>query len=103
VIFKHIGRFDEVLNFHSYDGQDSHRHDLYDQPNGSMTAGDLESFNKVVGARDAIDKCAQLARFWAEKTKWEDGVGDFLRMKVFSIHEKATGSNIDVDDVLRKE
>jgi hypothetical protein len=98
------GRFDEIQNFHSYNGQDEDHHDAYDLPGGSgsdLKPSDLSCFNNVVGARDAIDKCTVLARFWREGKKWDEGVKKFLDTEFFMISSNATPSNVQVDESIR--
>lgn len=94
----HPGRFSDIRNFHSYKNQDDHRHGAYDKaPNPEkLDPTYLESFNETIGARDAIDKCTQLAKYWKEKKKWEGDVKNFV-YGVFKLADGATASNIEVD------
>ncbi|KAF9769601.1 hypothetical protein IL306_012968 [Fusarium sp. DS 682] len=95
------GRFCYIQNFHCYDGQSEDGHKHYDDvPNREeLDPSDLSSFDCLNGARDAIDKCTQLAQFWKNKTRWDDGVHDFLD-KVFMIQD-ATDSDTNIDGHLK--
>lgn len=94
------GDWGAVLNFHCYDGQNSDHHSFYDGLEGASlpVPKDLDSFNSVIGGRNAIDASKQIINFWAEATKWEDGVETYLKMQVFAIDPKATPSNSQVDE-----
>ncbi|KAI4604307.1 hypothetical protein KJ359_000441 [Pestalotiopsis sp. 9143b] len=96
------GRFLEIQNFHAYSGQDEHQHGHYDEiPNGEyLDPSDISSFDCIVGARDAIERCSQLAEFWQKRTRWDDGPRDFFDKEVFVITKDTTRSNIDVDQSL---
>lgn len=59
---------------------------------------DLDTFNNIIGARDGIDKSRKLINFFAQKTKWEDGVRDFLDQEVFALDSNVTLSNSQVDE-----
>ena len=96
------GRFSSITNFHCYKGQDSYRHGVYDEaPNWkSLDPSVPGSFDKVIGARDAIDQCAKLALFFKSNTEWENGVKKFLNEEVFALSASATGSNTETDKSL---
>ena len=42
--------------------------------------------------------CKTLINFWQSKTKWEDGVSDFLANTVFQLDKEKTPSNGEVDE-----
>ncbi|RMZ72853.1 serine protease abc transporter b family tagd [Pyrenophora seminiperda CCB06] len=86
-----------LITFHTYTGQGD-RHDHYDDSDDERKPRDVETFNKIIGARDAIDKCTTLINFFAAKTKWNDGVSDFLDNDVYKLDEKVTSSNAQVDE-----
>ncbi|KAK3331331.1 hypothetical protein B0H66DRAFT_598818 [Apodospora peruviana] len=92
------GRFKEILNFHSYEGQ-SERHDMYDivQKGTSLDASNVNSFNTLLGARDAIDKCSELVKFWQSRASWDDVVRPYFE-EVFALSPQATPSNNKVDE-----
>ncbi|KAJ8131011.1 hypothetical protein O1611_g2614 [Lasiodiplodia mahajangana] len=93
------GDWGAIINFHCYLGQDSDLHSHYDgledAPLPSPT--NLDSFNSIIGARNAIAASKKLIDFWADGTRWEDGVETFLRTEVFAIDPDATPSNSQVD------
>ncbi|KAF2198768.1 hypothetical protein GQ43DRAFT_474240 [Delitschia confertaspora ATCC 74209] len=86
-----------IITFHTYKDQ-SDRHKHYDESNQDRDPKDLNSFNHIIGARCAIDKSKKLIDFYATKTKWEDGVSDFLANEVFALDKKVTRSNAEVDE-----
>ena len=94
------GRWGAVQAFHSYAGQDSSRHKHYDELEGtpSLVPRQLDSFNNVVGARDAIDQSATLLGFYAKKTRWEDGVRAWLEGEVFALAPNARPADGEVDE-----
>ncbi|CVL03394.1 uncharacterized protein FPRN_11750 [Fusarium proliferatum] len=96
------GRFSYIKNFHCYNGQSTDSHEHYDRlPSGEdLEPSDLSTFDRLNGARDAIDKCTRLAQFWNNKTRWEDGVRQFLDEDVFMMQD-ATDSDTNVDDHLK--
>ena len=92
------GRWGSIISFHCYSGQDSDRHSHYDSLEGTAPVPkQLDTFNKIIGARDAIDTSAALIKFFANKTKWEDGVKQFLEQEVFALASGAKPANGDVD------
>ncbi|KAF4975679.1 hypothetical protein FZEAL_7569 [Fusarium zealandicum] len=94
------GDWGPVLCFHTFGDQDSGRHAHYDGPIGpeDPKPRDVESFNEIVGARNAIQGCTTLIDFFADKTRWEDGVHDFLKNKVFALDKDARPADHFVDD-----
>lgn len=92
------GRWGPVVSFHCYSGQDSVRHSHYDSLEGAVPIPkQLNTFNKIIGARDAVDKCAKLINFFTNVTKWEDGVKLFLEQDVFALAHNAKPANNEVD------
>ncbi|KAI0471227.1 hypothetical protein F4859DRAFT_505114 [Xylaria cf. heliscus] len=93
------GDWGAVVNFHCYKGQKGDLHAHYDGLGGSKlpVPKNLDSFNSIIGARNAIDGCKKLINFWADGTKWEDGVETFLETEIFAIDEYASPSNSEVD------
>lgn len=92
------GRWGSILAFHSYSGQDDHRHSHYDSLEGTEPVPKhLDTFNSIIGARDAIDRSVKLIKFFVAGTKWEDGVKQFLEEDVFAITKGAQPANGDVD------
>ena len=89
------------MAFHCYKGQNGDRHSHYDSLEGAEPRpNQLDTFNRIVGARDAIAKSTALIGFFAQKTKWEDGVKDFLEREVFALARNAQPANDDVDGAL---
>ncbi|KAI0097562.1 hypothetical protein GGR51DRAFT_540722 [Nemania sp. FL0031] len=93
------GDWGAIINFHCYNGQDSDLHSHYDglEDGPLPSPTNLESFNSIIGARNAIAASKKLIDFWADRTRWEDGVEAFLRTEVFAIDPDATPSNSQVD------
>ncbi|KAF9585659.1 hypothetical protein BGW38_001344 [Lunasporangiospora selenospora] len=93
---KHFG---EVINFHSYKGQDSHRHAEFDFGKvdmGSVNCSDLSQFQNMDGCTDAIRQCTTLINFWLKRTPWESIEG-WLRDEVFRVAHDASVSNTEVN------
>ncbi|KAK2740623.1 hypothetical protein CKAH01_18569 [Colletotrichum kahawae] len=86
-----------VITFHTYSGQ-SDRHSHYDGSKLKRVPKDLDTFNSIIGAREAINKSKKLINLFAQKTKWEDGVRDFLANEVFALDPHVTPSNPQVDE-----
>jgi hypothetical protein len=87
-------RWDVVLNFHSYPGQNSDLHKHLDHGNDSLASVDLrkpDTWNSLVGCRDGLDRCIQLANFWHRKAEWNE-VQQWLDADVFAISPNATPS-----------
>ncbi|KAL9612990.1 MAG: hypothetical protein Q9167_002467 [Letrouitia subvulpina] len=80
------------------DESDDDRHSHYDSLEGvSPVPKQLSTFDKILGARDAIDKSAGLINFFTTQTKWEDGVKQFLEQEVFALAPNAKPANSEVD------
>lgn len=96
------GRFSYIQNFHCYEGQSEEHHGHYDDiPNGEeLNPSDRRSFDCLVGAADAINKCARLAEFWKKKARWNDGVRQSLE-RVFEI-QGASDSDTNIDEHLKR-
>ncbi|OTB05585.1 hypothetical protein M426DRAFT_260087 [Hypoxylon sp. CI-4A] len=94
------GDWGAIITFHSYGGQDSHRHAHYDglEDKPLPVPKKLDSFNSIIGARNAIENCKTLINYFAGGTKWEDGVQSFLEKEVFPLDEQARPSNSQVDE-----
>ena len=92
------GRWGPIVSFHCYSGQDSDRHSHYDSLEGEAPVPKrLDTFNKIVGARDAIEKSIVLIKFSTGGAKWEDGVKDFLEQEVFALARNPKPANSEVD------
>jgi hypothetical protein len=94
------GDWGAIIVFHCYGGQDSDRHSYYDGLEGAPlpVPKNLNSFNSIIGARNAIEACKKLINYFADGTKWEDGVQTFLETEVFPIDKDARPSNSQVDE-----
>ncbi|KAI0154840.1 hypothetical protein GGR57DRAFT_511814 [Xylariaceae sp. FL1272] len=93
------GRWGPVVTFHSYKDQSDH-HAHYDglpEGQGLPVPQVLDSFNDIIGARDAINACTRLIDFWAEKKDWDGGVRQFLETDVFALDKEARDSDNGVD------
>ncbi|MCJ1311505.1 hypothetical protein MMC25_005177 [Agyrium rufum] len=94
------GKWGPVLNFHTYKGQDGDAHDHYDYTDLDMRAinpSNLDEFNGIVGARDAIELCITLANHWQKKTPWDGGVRQWLENTAFKIADGATASDESIE------
>ncbi len=95
------GRWGPIVSFHCYSGQDPDRHSHYDSLEGEAPVPKkLNTFNKIVGARDAIDKSVVLINFFTSEAKWEDGVNNFLEQEVFALARNAKPANSEVDGTM---
>ncbi|KAI1323314.1 hypothetical protein F5Y16DRAFT_384235 [Xylariaceae sp. FL0255] len=93
------GRWGPVITFHTYKDQSDH-HAHYDglpEGQGVPVPQNLDSFNTIIGARDAISACTKLIDFWAEKRDWDGGVHQFLETEVFALDKDARDSDNGVD------
>ncbi|KAL8793411.1 MAG: hypothetical protein Q9195_003997 [Heterodermia aff. obscurata] len=92
------GRYGSIIAFHTYGGQDEPRHSHYDTTDGDLPLPrNLDSFNGVLGARDAIEASTKIINFVVAKTKWDEGVRQFLSDEVFALDEKVQPGNTQVD------
>ena len=57
----------------------------------------LETFNKVIGARSAIDASIKLINYYHAKTQWDDGVRQFLSDDIFALDKDVQRANTQVD------
>ena len=99
ILFKNgtWGRAGDILTFHCYAGQDDKKHTHYDELVGDMPKPkDLDTFNRIIGARTAIGYVTTLINFWYSKTNWQDGVEQFVHDQVFKLDANAQpGDNDD--------
>ena len=96
------GRWGPIQNFHTYLGQDGAAHARYDGPHTDedfrqLHLADLDSFNHLIGVRSGIEACIQFADFWHARTKWNNGVKQWLDEDLLRIDEHATGSDTTVE------
>ena len=91
------GLWGDVENFHSYKGQDPAAHDRYDKvPEGmALDTANLDSFNELSGARDAIAAAIKILDFFRSGVAWAAAGGpkEFLENTVFKL--SATVSDAD--------
>ena len=86
------GIWGDVENFHCYKGQDETAHDRYDQVPPfrgiNLDPTNLDSFNALLGARDAIGAAIKLLNFFKSGTAWASAGGpkEFLEGTVFNPH-----------------
>ncbi|KAL8707240.1 MAG: hypothetical protein Q9220_007683 [cf. Caloplaca sp. 1 TL-2023] len=95
-----FGDFGAIIAFHAYLGQNEARHEHYDtllEGESLPTPKNVESFNNILGARNAIDASTKLINLFAAKTKWDDGVRQFLSDDVFVLDPNVQPANTDVD------
>ena len=95
------GQWGPIVSFHTYGNQDDDRHSFYDGLEGAGLPNpkDLGSFNRLHGARDAIEACIILTDHFAEKQPW-DKLRQKLRKTVFAVDRYAKPCNFAVDDVI---
>ena len=87
-----------IVSFHTYGTQDTDRHSFYDGLEGARVPNprDLGSFNRLLGARDAIDACILLVNAFARKQQWEE-LRQELEKGVFAIDRDSKPYNSAVD------
>lgn len=87
-----------IVSFHTYGTQDEDRHSFYDGLEGARIPNprDLNSFNRLLGARDAINACILLVNAFARKQSWEE-LRRELETGVFAIDPNAKPCNSAVD------
>ncbi len=57
----------------------------------------LDTFNEIIGARSAIDASIKLINYYHAKTKWDDGVRQFLSDDIFALDKDVQPANTQVD------
>jgi hypothetical protein len=74
------------------------RHGAYDEATNfkKLNPVDLSSFDDAIGARDAIDKCTELAKFYKARERWEPNVKEYVQ-GVFLLGENVTPSDTLVE------
>jgi hypothetical protein len=90
-----------IVSFHTYGNQKEKRHSFYDGLEGANLPNpkDLGSYNRLHGARDAIDACVLLINAFAQKRSWDD-LRQELEKGVFAIDPNAKNCNSAVDDFI---
>jgi len=91
------GQWGNVITFHAYHGQDEDVHSSFDSY-GEMDPTNLNSFNGLVGGRDAISNCAKLLGYYANRMLWENGPKALLE-QIFALAPNATVSNTEVNRI----
>jgi hypothetical protein len=94
------GQFGEIVTFHTYEGQDGHEHDKYDKKAkfaGNLDPDNLESFNQVLGGRNAINFSIKVLDFWSNKTSYTNGPKDLFENDIFKLSTNATPADTKVD------
>ncbi len=94
------GDWGPIRAFHTYKHQDEDRHSHYDTIGKSDEVPilrKLDTFNKVMGARNAIEASTKLINYYHAKTKWDDGVRQFLSDDIFALDEDVRPGNTQVD------
>ncbi|KAH7233172.1 hypothetical protein BKA59DRAFT_549499 [Fusarium tricinctum] len=94
------GDWGSIICFHTYNDQDGDRHGHYDDKDGEQDPDpkDVTTFNEMVGARNAIDGCTKLINLFINKTKWDDGVKQFLEDEIFVLDPCAKPSDHFTDE-----
>jgi hypothetical protein len=80
------GKFGDVENFHCYRGQNKPQHEKYDHfEDSEFDFTKLDTFNGLIGARDAIDYSKKLLDFWNAKTLYASPKGpkDMFEKEIF--------------------
>ncbi|KAF3049543.1 hypothetical protein E8E11_001466 [Didymella keratinophila] len=87
-----------IVSFHTYGTQDEDRHPFYDGLEGASVPNprDIGSFNRLLGARDAINACVLLINPFARKQLWTE-LRREMETWVFAIgpNEKPCNSAVD--------
>jgi hypothetical protein len=92
-------RFSQILNFHSFRGQDSEQHSKYDFPDEKLEGvdlSDLRRFDRMDGCRDAVDKSTTMINFWKDRAPWSQVIA-WLEHDVFVLHQNVTPSNTNIE------
>ncbi|KIL88138.1 hypothetical protein FAVG1_08215 [Fusarium avenaceum] len=94
------GDWGSIICFHTYNDQDGDRHGHYDDKDGEQDPDpkDVTTFNEMVGARNAIDGCTNIINLFIKKTKWDDGVKQFLEDDIFVLDPCAKPSDHFTDE-----
>lgn len=94
------GDWGPIICFHTYNDQDGDRHGHYDDKDGEQDPDpkDVTTFNEMVGARNAIDGCTNLINLFIKKTRWDDGVKQFLEDDIFVLDPCAKPSDHFTDE-----
>ncbi|KAI1502366.1 hypothetical protein F5X99DRAFT_379247 [Biscogniauxia marginata] len=95
------GTWGPIIAFHTYAGQNGDKHSHYDglkKGEARPIPKDLNSFNSMIGARDAIGACTRLINYWAQKKAWDSDVRQFLETEVFALDDSPQPSNGRVDE-----
>lgn len=94
------GDWGSIICFHTYNDQDGDRHGHYDDKDGEQDPDpkDVTTFNEMVGARNAIDGCTNLINLFIKKTKWDEGVKQFLEDDIFVLDPCAKPSDHFTDE-----
>lgn len=92
------GQWGPIVSFHTYGNQKESRHSFYDGLEGADLPNpkDLGSYNRLHGARDAIEGCILLMNAFARKQPWDE-LRKKLEEGIFAIDEHAKPCNADVD------
>jgi hypothetical protein len=87
------GSWGAVENFHTYVGQPSSHGTFDDFDQKKMHPNDLSSFDPLLGARDAIDRCVKMINFWVAKTPYEQGPKALIEQDIFVVSPNVTPSD----------
>ncbi|HEY8401328.1 MAG TPA: DUF4157 domain-containing protein, partial [Cytophagaceae bacterium] len=75
---------EDVVSFHSYTNQDSHKHGEKDGIQEGSKGTMREKIAKIPGANDAIDKCAMVLKMYHAAKPWEE-VKPILEYQIFKL------------------
>jgi hypothetical protein len=91
------GRYGEIENFHCYKNQNDVLHSKYDTASG-VDAGKADTFNPLIGARDALEASRKLLDMWHAGTAWAAAGGPkaYLEGTVFKLAATATPADTTV-------
>ena len=92
-----FGDYGDIQNFHCYKGQNHDDHDKYDKYDTSLLdTSKLETFNGLIGARNAIDFCTRLLNFWKARTPYANGPKVMFENEIFKLAPGATPADATV-------
>ncbi|KAG0300720.1 hypothetical protein BGZ98_008959 [Dissophora globulifera] len=97
-------RYGDILTYHTYSGQDSHAHEIYDYnkvPMKDINCANIDGFKDLDGTTDAIYACTKLIDYWINNTPWEGAMQAWLAHDLFRISPDATPSNTNVESDLQ--